>query len=100
MPNHVHMIFKCHENRLNTPFPVTKILQTLKGYTAFKANRILNREGSFWLSESYDHVVRSLNEMRQSVIYILNNPAKAGLVKSWDKWPYSYYAPEIEEFVK
>jgi len=100
MPNHVHMIFQCHGNRLNTAFPVTKILQTLKGYTAFNANRILNRKGSFWLSESYDHVLRSLDEMRKSVIYILNNPVKAGLVKSWDKWPYSYYAPEIEEFVK
>lgn len=31
------------------------IMQSLKGYTAFRANQLFGREGEFWAHESYDH---------------------------------------------
>ncbi len=87
MPNHVHMLVTALPG--NRPFCV--IMKSLKGYTARKANALLNRTGqSFWQPESYDHVVRHADEFQRITTYILNNPIKAGLAKDWFDWPYSY----------
>ena len=51
---------------------------------------MLKREGAFWQSESYDHVVRNDVELKRIIAYVLNNPVKAGLVENWQDWPYSY----------
>ena len=99
MPNHVHMIFRCFEKAVGAKYPVTAIMRSLKGYTAYKANKLLKRKGPFWLSETYDHVIRNVKEMRNMVIYTLENPVKAGLVKSCNEWPHSYCSPEVKEFV-
>ncbi|MDP2303970.1 MAG: hypothetical protein Q8N03_16280 [Ignavibacteria bacterium] len=69
---------------------VTKILQDLKKFTAVKCNKLLNRSGAFWQHESYDHVVRDEKELRRIVMYVLNNPVKAGLCEKWEDWKYSY----------
>jgi len=72
------------------PYSVSKIMHSLKRYTGRQANLILGREGQFWQDESYDHVVRDEKEYERIVWYILNNPGKAGLVDSWEKWEWSY----------
>ena len=89
MSNHVHVLITIqHEHQ---PFHLT--LKSLKGYSARKANELLNRTGQpFWQPESYDHVVRDAREFNRVVAYILNNPVKAGLVESWEAWPHSYWA--------
>ena len=66
-------------------------MQSLKGYTARKANLLLERSGVFWQPESYDHVIRDANEWRRIITYVLNNPVKAGLVDTWEKWQWSYW---------
>lgn len=101
MPNHVHQVFTPTDkyikkinkksNEAGAPFYiVTKILQDLKSKTAIKANKILNRSGTFWQHESYDHVVRDDKELKRICEYVLNNPVKAGLCKSWEDWKWSY----------
>src|SRR5262245_32244431 len=65
------------------------IMQSLKGYTAHEANKILNRNGEFWEGESYDHVVKDDAEYARVVNYVVNNPVKAGLVKIWQDWKWS-----------
>jgi len=72
------------------PYSVSKIMHSLKRYTGRQANLILGREGQFWQNESYDHVVRDEKEFDRIIWYILNNPVKAGLVDSWEKWESSY----------
>jgi len=62
----------------------------LKGYTANKANKILNRTGTFWQHESYDHVVQDEKELERVIAYVLNNPVKAGFVSTWQEWKWSY----------
>ncbi|MEJ5349955.1 MAG: transposase [Melioribacteraceae bacterium] len=114
MPNHVHMIFtpiiksRINENsdlsrtqneqidnarRSVRVYIVTKILQELKRFTALKCNKILNRHGAFWHHESYDHVIRNIDELRRIVNYILQNPVKANLIDDCDKWKWNYYNP-------
>lgn len=104
MSNHVHTVFApfLSEEELRALFlpeglrfisknpPLDAIMQSLKGYAAYKANQALDRKGSFWEEESYDHVVRDAAEHNRIVKYVLNNPVKAGLVNEWQEWPWSY----------
>ncbi|OGU34170.1 MAG: hypothetical protein A2068_02660 [Ignavibacteria bacterium GWB2_35_6b] len=86
MPNHVHLMFMQLENSKT----ISQIMQSLKWYTAREASKILNRSGSFWQAESYDHIVRDEDEYYRIIKYILNNPVKAGLVEKWDDWEFNY----------
>ena len=80
-----------HGRISDSTYRVTKILQDLKKYTARKCNKLLNRSGSFWQHESYDHVIRNEEELNKIVEYILNNPVKAKLVENPYDWKWSYY---------
>jgi len=41
-------------------------------------------------SESFDHYSRSDEETERIIAYVMNNPVKAGLVKSPEDWKWSY----------
>ena len=83
MPNHAHAIFQPH-----TPMPA--IMRWLKGRTSRVANRILGRTGTaFWQDESFDHWIRSGEELQNLIEYVENNPLKAGLVETKEQWPWS-----------
>jgi putative transposase len=87
MPNHVHVVLSLPDD---AP-PLTKTFQRLKGYTALQANKHLGLTGPFWQPETYDHLIRSPEEMQRVIAYVLNNPVKAGLVESWEQWPHTYW---------
>ena len=93
MPNHVHLVCTPLEKQGGGYHSLTAILHSLKRYTAREANKILERQGAFWQQESYDHVVRDEGELRRIVDYVLNNPVKAGMVSTWEEWPWSYLGP-------
>ena len=82
MPNHVHLLV--------TPnVTADQWLGPLKGFTAHQANRVLGKHAPFWQDESYDHLVRDREEFQQIQRYIENNPVKAGLVASPERFPWS-----------
>ncbi len=99
MPNHVHLVAGTGEHDLFEPVeqignlankPLSKIMQSLKRYTATRANEILHRSGPFWQDESYDRIVRNEPDFKHVVEYVICNPVKAGLVKNWRDWKWSY----------
>jgi REP element-mobilizing transposase RayT len=74
MSNHVHLLVTPH-------ISVSRLLCSLKGATAKRANLLLGRSGlPFWQDESYDRLVRDGEEFRKIQRYIENNPVRAGLV--------------------
>jgi putative transposase len=107
MANHAHTLFTPFLNRrslteIRDPLlryesdapTLGAIMKSLKGYTAHEANKILGRTGQFWDKESYDHEVRNGIAFRRIEKYILNNPVKAGLVRDWRDWKWSWVASE------
>ncbi len=90
MPNHVHAVFTPLKKENRGYWPLSAIMHSIKGYSAREANKILGRAGKFWHKESFDHVVRDEEELNRIVRYVLNNPVKAGFVKKWDEWKWSY----------
>lgn len=92
MPNHVHVLL--------TPWPGQKlesVMKAIKGATARKCNALLNRTGSFWQADSYDHIVRSLEQLQWYRGYIAANPEKAGVAVPDDG---AYRAEWMDEWFK
>ena len=109
MSNHVHVVFTPFLNEASlreehdeaghlvfvSEYPgLSKIMHSLKGRSARECNLVLSRSGQFWEHESFDHVIRAGKLMR-TVKYVLNNPVKAGLVKDWREWRWSYCRKEL-----
>jgi REP element-mobilizing transposase RayT len=78
-----------------TEAALTSILRLLKGATARECNKVLGRTGPSWQHESYDRVVRDGIELERLLWYLLFNPVKAGLVDSWERWPWTYCRPGL-----
>ena len=68
MPNHVHVLFMPAEG-----FAGAEIVQAWKSYSAKALNRARNASGVVWQKESYDHLVRSVEEFNHIRSYIRNN---------------------------
>ena len=63
---------------------------SLKGYTAYQANRLLGRTVEpFWQRESYDHWVGNQEEWQRIAAYIENNPVKAGVVSQAEDYRWA-----------
>ena len=93
MPNHIHIVFAPLKKDDDDYYSLASIMMSLKRWTAGKANDILGRDGQFWQHESYDHVIRE-GEWSRIITYVLNNPAKAGLVESYEAWPWWFLREE------
>jgi len=96
MVNHLHLLLRpksvpvSKQSSSSSFVPLSTITKSIKGYTARKANQILQREGEhFWQQESFDHWPRDENEFLRIIAYIENNPVKAGLVRSPEEWRWS-----------
>lgn len=114
MSNHVHVVFAPNLTEADLQEKMTpqglrfisdeptlpQIMQSLKGVTAREANLALERSGSFWEHESYDHYVRDEAEFFRVLKYTLNNPVKAGLVKDWRDWPGNFLAEWLNEWAQ
>jgi REP element-mobilizing transposase RayT len=81
MPNHVHAVV--------TPFsgyPLSKILHSWKSFSAHEINKALERNGTVWEPESFDHLVRDERAFEGFVQYTENNPVVAGLCGRPEEW--------------
>jgi putative transposase len=90
MSNHVHTVFT-PAAKTNTPESLSSIVHSLKRNTAKRANQVLGRSGAFWEHESFDHYIRNGAERKRIIKYVLENPVKAGLVKTWEEWRWTYF---------
>lgn len=84
MPNHAHALFTPRNG-----YSLSTIMHSWKSYTSNKANRLLNREGTFWQADYFDRFIRSADHFEQVARYIENNPVKAGLCRNPQEWAHS-----------
>ena len=81
MPDHVHLLLTPLRDENGWPFPLVDILQCLKSATAHRINRLPGISGPVWEEESFDHVLRSDESLKEKCEYIRQNPVKAELVQ-------------------
>lgn len=83
MPEHVHMIFApLVDTQRMAMYSLSEIMKVLKGYTAFRINRALNRFGTVWQDESFDHVLRNYESLEEKIEYVAQNPVRRGLCRN------------------
>jgi putative transposase len=81
MPDHVHLIFTPLYDG-DSFYSIPEIMQAIKGASAHKINRLLNRSGQVWQRESFDRVLRREESIHAKVEYMIQNPVRAGLVRT------------------
>ena len=92
MPDHVHMIFAPLINeQAREVFSLAEIMDAIKGASAHKINRLLERMGKVWQTESFDRVLRSSEKLDEKIQYILENPVRKGLVTTWTEYRWLWY---------
>ncbi len=69
MPNHVHALVRpMASHRLN------RILHSWKSFSAHQINKVTGSRGHVWHPESFDHIVRTADQLAFIEEYIRENP--------------------------
>ena len=87
MPNHVHLLLSILRDKNGWPFPLAELLQSLRSSSAHSVNKLLHTSGPVWQEESFDHVLRSDQSVKEKLEYIRQNPVRARLVKRPEDYP-------------
>ena len=83
LPDHMHLLVVPTE-----PFDVSKVMHSLKSFSAKAINQTLNRNGSVWQASFYDRVIRDHEHLLRTVEYIHHNPVAAGLVSHAEEYAW------------
>lgn len=86
MPDHVH--FFCAEQAEGARHDLSRFIGGWKEWTAKGVRGVLGEPGPLWQEEFFDHVLRSDESYGEKWAYVRENPVRAGLVDSWEKWPF------------
>jgi putative transposase len=76
MPDHLHMLV-----RFGDDIGMKNVVRSWKRHAA-------RRIGIKWQRDFFDHRLRSNESFADKAAYILQNPIRAGLVRSSEDWPY------------
>lgn len=82
MPDHLHFV----ADPLDGDWP--QLLASMKGFSARRINRRLNRRGAVWQSQYHDRHVGSDRDLALAIDYCLRNPVRAGLVATAGDYPH------------
>ena len=63
-----------------------KTLHYWKSISSHRINKLLNRTGPLWHSDSYNHIIRTSREYYNQIWYVWNNPVKISTVG----WPWRW----------
>ena len=83
MPDHLHWLLV-----LGKRLSLSKVLATVKGYSAASINAEQRTPGRLWQPGFHDHGVRAEEDLRALARYVIANPVRAGLVQSVRDYPH------------
>ena len=86
MSTHIHIVMS---NSAGRSGELINDLEKFKRFTGREANKTLKRTGRFWARESFDHWCRTAEKTEAAIMYVRENPVKAGLVKQWQDWKWT-----------
>ena len=86
MDNHIHII-------IQTPKEdnISIIMQVINKNIATKCNKALNRTGHFWGARFHSTLIKTEEQLINTLVYLNLNPVKAGLVYDPKDWAWSSY---------
>jgi len=90
MPNHLHMLISPADSGVN----ISRFIGSFKS----KATRIGWKYGvgeKMWQGRFHDHVLRPNEPVKDICEYILNNPVRKNLVKSWEDYKFCGFLDSV-----
>jgi RecG-like helicase/REP element-mobilizing transposase RayT len=96
MPDHVHLLIEPMVELQNKSgnsifFSLSKILHSIKSFTANRINKIEKVNEPVWESESFDRMIRSESDLQEKFEYITCNPWDAGIAKPTEGYRWVWY---------
>ncbi len=89
MPDHLHVIFELKKDS------TSRVMHSLKSFTANEINKVLDRRRQVWEKQYYEHAIRNDKELMKKVKYCLENPVRGGLVDDFREYPFWHCIYEV-----
>jgi putative DNA methylase len=93
MPDHVHVVLRLLGDTGREGWSLARVMHSVKSFTAHAINRLLGTRGPVWQKGYYSNVPRSQRDYETKLRYVIDNPARAGLVTgarpyefAWNRW--------------
>jgi putative transposase len=94
MPDHARLVLTPHPDE-EGPFALSSILRGIKGESGHRINQALGRRGSVWQDQAFDCVFQSKKSLEQKILHIVQDPVRAGLVKTRDQYRWLWLHPSF-----
>jgi putative transposase len=85
MPDHVHLLLS-----VDADITIERAMQYIKGGFSYRLNKEFGHAGEVWQRGFSEVRIGDESSFRQHRQYIAENPVKAGLVDSPEKFPYCF----------
>jgi putative transposase len=85
MPDHIHLIISVQGDK-----SIIDFVKRFKGNSTQKSHQF-GLEGRIFQNRFHDHFIRKEDGLNKTIMYVLNNPVRKGLVDNWEDFPYSGY---------
>jgi putative transposase len=89
LPDHLHAVLVPTGQQT-----VSKLMQSIKGYSARVVNARHGGSGALWQPGFYDRVIRDEVHLLDTLEYIHRNPVAAALAATPEEYPFSSAYPE------
>jgi putative transposase len=91
MPDHLHLFIALDDQQLS----LSRWIKSLKG-TLSSRFRVAQVSPPYWQKGFFDHVLRSSESYLEKWHYVQENPARTGLIKEYEDWPYAVEVFNLE----
>jgi REP element-mobilizing transposase RayT len=81
MPDHLHWLLQLCGNRT-----LSVCVQNVKAFSSREVNLLMQRQGPVWQKGFHDHGLRSEEDVVSIARYVVANPIRAGLVRTFGKY--------------
>jgi putative transposase len=85
MPDHFHWLVQPGKDE-----SLDRLVGRLKANSTRALNKLRGSNSKVWQKSFHDHALRREEQLKMFIEYILNNPVRAGLADTFDKYPFSF----------
>jgi len=86
MPDHMHLVVTPRESG-----NISQSMPSLKLHTAREIGALLGSKGGIWQARFYERALRTPKDVEEAIVYVHDNPIRAGLADSPEDYYWSSY---------
>jgi len=91
MPDHVHIVARPLASQDGECFPLSRLIQSVKGYSARAINKTRGARGRLWGREYHDRILRTKRDFREKMRYLMDNAQRAGICGLLEEYEFLWY---------